>query len=259
VQGERKVFGKPLGISLDGVSQQEVLRPDRPLPHLDDERLLGCRLGQVMAEPLGEAGPLPLQVRHRGDHRHRVPGRWMRLRIQNGLRARAHVGLLGERTPEKRRHRGGDLVGRPAHPRVLDVACLGECRRRRLPHVLPSPLHRRGRILGELGELELEERIVIPGEQPEEDAIRQLVRPRRPRDPKLEQPPVLRNRSDVLDPILGRWGQKQQVAAPDPVVLLLLDHRLDLFRLEHRLFIGGDRLRRDGSGVGKLAMGSETD
>ena len=119
----------------------------------------------------------------------------------------------------------GDLVPRPAEPRVLGIARLGQRRRRGLAHDPPSPGVRLGVGLHHLLKLEEERGVFVPGKQPEEHAVGELEGPAASRPLELEQPAVLGDGADVLDPERRRGGEAEEVTAPDPGVLLLLHDR----------------------------------
>ena len=98
-------------------------------------------------------------------------------------------------------------------------------------------------------ELEQEAGILVPGKQPEQDPVGQLERAAGPGPLQLEQPPVLGDGPDVLDALGGRRRQAQQVAAPGPIVLLLLDDRQRRLGL-HDGSVGGLDLRGTRSRAG---------
>src|ERR1051326_6353238 len=99
----------------------------------------------------------------------------------------------------------------------------------------PGPRGRPGGILAELGELELEDRIVVPAEEAEEQPVGQLEWATAPGIAELEESAILGDRADLLDPLLRRRRQGEQIATPDARVLLLLDHRLGELRVDHQI------------------------
>src|SRR5688500_14368655 len=72
VEREGDVGGVSLRVGDDRVAQEKMLRPHKLPAEPDGEQLLRRRLRQVVAKPLGEAGPLTAQIRHRGAHVDRV-------------------------------------------------------------------------------------------------------------------------------------------------------------------------------------------
>src|SRR5439155_7314105 len=91
--------------------------------------------------------------------------------------------------------------------------------------------------------LEEERRILVPREETEQYAVRQLERPSRPEPCELQQPAILRNGADVLDSLSRRRPQTQQIASPYSVVFLLLHYREGTLGFGDRLMSGLDRLR----------------
>jgi len=85
-----------------------------------------------------------------------------------------------------------------------------------------DPLVRERLRCHEFLELEEERRILVTGEQPEQQAVGELERPSVPRPPQLQQPAVLRDGPDVLDALGRRRGEPKQVGGPDAGLLLLL-------------------------------------
>jgi len=139
-------------------------------------------------------------------------------------------------------------VRRAANPGVLQVARFCEGRGSGLPDQVAGPEGVALVSLGALLVLEQEGGVLIPGEQPEQQPVRQLEGPCRGGQAQLDQATVLRDGAYILDPLSGGDGDPQEVAAPGAVVLLLLGDRLD----SPRAFQSGsgmfDGLRGDGTG-----------
>ena len=110
MQRERDVGRLALGVGVDRVAQQEVLRLDRSLADLDGKCLLRRRLREVVPQPFGEAGALALQVGHERQHRYGIPARRMGLGMEDDLGAGLDERLFGDRAPEELRDGVGDLV-----------------------------------------------------------------------------------------------------------------------------------------------------
>jgi hypothetical protein len=128
-------------------------------------------------------------------------------------------------------------VPRATETRVLDVSRLGEGRAGGLAYDPARPL-RRGRLgLHDFLEFEEEPRILIARQEPEKEPLGELERPRPWRPGKLQEPPVLRDRADFLDAVLGGGRKAEEVPAPDAGLLLALDDG------ERRLRLGDGILR----------------
>jgi hypothetical protein len=77
--------------------------------------------------------------------------------------------------------------------------------------------------------------------------------------PQLEEAAILWNRADLLDPVLGRRRQGEQVPTPEAVVLLPLDDGLSSLGLQDRQAQRIRRLRWDPPGREELQLGAELD
>lgn len=252
VKGERHVGRLALRVGLDRIPEQQVLRLDGPLSHLDDEGLPGSGLRQVVSQTLGESGSLALQVGHEGQHRHGVPAGRMGRRMKHHLLPGLDERLLGQRTPQKLRDGVGDLVACTPEARILGVACLRQRSGGRFPHDPPGPSLRIHVGPDHLLELKQQRRVFVPAQEPEEHPVPQLERPAGAGPLELKQSAVLGNGPDVLDAQRRRSRQPQQVPAPDPGVLLLLHYRLGGLRLDDRQVGSRDALRGGVPGGGKF-------
>ena len=259
VECERQVLGHSLAVGLDRVAEEEPLRLDRLPADRDDERLLGRRLGQVVPQPLGESGPLALEVRHRRDHRHRVPARWMGLGIERGLAAHPDERLLGQGAAQEVGDVAGDLVRRSAQAGIVAIARLGEGAGRPLAQHLPGPLRGGGVGLGHLLIFEEQGRVFVAREEAEQHPVGQLERSGRVGPAQLHQAAVLGNRPDVLDALGGGRSEAEEILAPDPRVLLLPGHGKRGLRLEDGRLRSRQGVRRDGPGRGKFGVGANPD
>ena len=203
--------GRPLASASIGSPSSRCCGLTVRFPTWMTNAFFGRRLRQVVAQPLGEARPLALQVGHEREHRHRVPARRMRLGVKHHLLARLDERLLRERASEELGDGIGDLVPRPAEPRVVGVARLGQRGGGRLPHDATRPRLRVHVRLDHLLELEQKRRILVAAEQPEQHPVGQLERPAGAGPLELKQAAVLGDRPHVLDALRGRRCQPQQV------------------------------------------------
>ena len=104
-------------------------------------------------------------------------------------------------------------------------------------------------------EFEKEAGVLVPGEQPVQQSIRELERTCGAEKAQLEQATVLRDSPDVLDPLGRGRGDPEQVTAPRAVLLLLLDYRLDRLGRLQRCTCGLEGLGRDAALWDKLCEG----
>ena len=163
VQRQRNVLGEPLAVGFDGVAEQLDRRLDLFLADREGVGLFGRRRGEIVHQPLGEAGALPLQVRHGGHDGQREPGRGTGGRIQYARAPSPDEWLLRQRAAQELRDFRGDLVRGSADPRIFDAAGFGQCRRRCCAERSPAPARVGFVALGCLVKFVEQCRIFVPG------------------------------------------------------------------------------------------------
>ena len=129
-----------------------------------------------------------------------------------------------------------------AQARVVFMRAARERRCCRLPTHAPRPQPQAGIVFCRPVELDEECRIVVPRQQPEEEAIGEPEDPRVGRPRQLEQPPVLVDRSDFFPPHRFRRSRREEIASPQPGLLLLPDDGERLLVMQHRFAQRGDAL-----------------
>ena len=126
--------------------------------------------------------------------------------------------------------------------RVVLMRAARERRGCRLPTHVARPQRQTGIGFGRPLELDKEGWIVIPREQPEEEAIGEPEDPSVGRPRQLEQPPVLVNRSHFFPPDRLRRGRREEVPPPETSVFLLPDDGERFLVMQNRFAQRGDAL-----------------
>src|SRR4029077_11467832 len=128
---------------------------------------------------------------------------WVCLWVQDEVLARLDERLFRQRASEELGDGAGDPVARAAEAGVLDVARLSKRAGGRLTDQVANPRLRAWLRRDKPLVFEEKCRVFVPGKQPEQDPVGELDRAPVPGPGKLEQPAVLGDRPDVLDPLRG--------------------------------------------------------